>query len=51
VSALGGIALDGSRAYLSWGHFGFSVLDVSNPATPEVIGEVDVPEVEWLPAI
>ena len=38
-----GIALSGTVAYLADGPSGLQVIDVSNPASPMILGSVDTP--------
>ena len=41
-SALG-VAVEGSYAYVADGDSGFQVIDLSNPASPQIVGSVDTP--------
>ncbi len=39
-----GVVVQGSHAYVADGHAGLQIIDITNPASPEIVGSIDTPD-------
>ena len=46
-----GVAVAGTHAYVADGYSGLQVVDISNPASPAIVGSVDTPDIAFAVAV